>query len=89
MSYQLRTTEDYSKKLGKFLKSHPDLFEAYKKTIRLLIADPYHPSLRLHSLQGKLEGFQSVSINIKYRITIDFIIEDKLIIPIEITNHYS
>ncbi len=89
MTYQLRTPENYTKKLHKFLKTHPELSEAYKKTIRLLSANPYHPSLRLHRLSGNLKDFYSVSINLKYRITIDFIIENDLIILVDITNHYE
>jgi hypothetical protein len=30
-----------------------------------------------------------VSINDKYRITIEFIIDDKEIIPLNVTNHYK
>jgi addiction module RelE/StbE family toxin len=30
--------------------------------------NPIHPSLRLHSLKGKLEGLYSVSITLNYRI---------------------
>jgi plasmid maintenance system killer protein len=55
----------------------------------LLEANPYHNSLRLHKLTGKLTGLSSVSINNKYRITIEFIIDDKEIIPIDVSNHYQ
>ena len=30
--------------------------------------DPLHPSLRIHSLKGELQGFCSISINDNYRI---------------------
>jgi mRNA-degrading endonuclease YafQ of YafQ-DinJ toxin-antitoxin module len=53
----------------------------------LLEVDPYHPSLRLHKLSGRLEMLHSVSIDMQYRITIEFIIEDKTIIPVNIGTH--
>lgn len=83
--YQLIITESYKKKLGKFLKSHPELFEHYKKTIMLLELNPKHPSLRFHKLEGKLEDLYSISINMNYRIV--FYIEDNHLIPIDIGNH--
>ncbi len=89
MSFHLRASDQYSKNIVKFLKTHPDLVELYKKTIRLLAENPQHPSLRLHKLSGKLKDYSSISINLKYRITIDFVIENEVIILIGISNHYS
>jgi len=85
--YEIRFAEGYEKRVIKFLKKHKDLFEKYKKTIELLEADPTHPSLRVHKLQGKMHPFSSVSINIKYRIIIDFMIVDEVIILIDIGSH--
>lgn len=77
----------YIKKEEKFLKKHPDIAGQYEKTLKLLKLDPYHPSLRLHKLTGKLNELYSVSINIAYRISIDFIIQDEKIIPVDIGTH--
>jgi len=85
--YKLLTTDDYIKRSSKFLKKHPDLEDRYKKILDILIINPHHPSLRLHKLKGKLAGFYSVSINLSYRITLDFIIQEKTIIPIDIGDH--
>lgn len=87
MNYKIVITENYFKKLKKFIKKHPDIFEGYGKTMELLEIDPYHPSLRLHKLQGKLREYHSISINMQYRIVIDFIIKDEEIIPIDIGTH--
>jgi mRNA-degrading endonuclease YafQ of YafQ-DinJ toxin-antitoxin module len=87
MNYKIIRTDEYLKKLKKFIKSHPDILDKYIKTIELLEINPYHPSLRLHKLQGKLRVYYSVSINMKYRVVIDFIIKDKEIIPIDIGTH--
>ena len=59
----------------------------YEKTLKLLEINPKHPSLRLHKLDGKLSELYSVSINISYRICIDFLIENDIIIPIDVGRH--
>ena len=79
--------EGYEKKAIKFFKKHKDLYPQYKKTLEILSQNPYHPSLKLHKLQGKLSGFHSISINMKYRIVLDFIIQDDCIILIDIGSH--
>ena len=89
MPYKLIYPESYNKKAIKFIKKHKDLKNQYEKTLRLLEIDPYHPSLRLHKLQGKLEKLHSISINITYRITIEFVIMDKEIIMIDVGHHDS
>ncbi len=80
-------TESYNKRAAKFIKKHPDLLSQYQKTLELLEMNPHHPSLRLHKLKGKLSELYSVSINISYRISIDFIFEDDKIIPIDFGSH--
>lgn len=80
-------TDSYLKRARKFIKRHPDLVAQYEKTLKLLEINPNHPSLRLHKLQGKLSELYSVSINISYRISIIFLIEDDKIIPIDLGSH--
>jgi mRNA-degrading endonuclease YafQ of YafQ-DinJ toxin-antitoxin module len=87
MSYKIIRTDEYFKKLKKFIKKHPDVLDRYVKMIELLEIDPYHPSLRLHKLKGKLRDYHSVSITMQYRVVIDFIIQDNEIIPIDIGTH--
>ena len=38
------------------------------KTEQLLLNNPFHPSLRLHKLKGKLAGLWSISVDRRYRI---------------------
>jgi proteic killer suppression protein len=80
-------TDSYIKRARKFFKKHPELISQYEKTLKLLELNPNHPSLRLYKLHGKLSELYSVSINISYRISIDFLIEDDKIIPIDIGSH--
>ena len=80
-------TDSYLKRARKFIKKHPELVSLYEKTLKLLEINPHHPSLRLHKLHGKLSELYSVSINISYRISIIFLIEDDKIIPVELGSH--
>jgi mRNA-degrading endonuclease YafQ of YafQ-DinJ toxin-antitoxin module len=87
MSFTLVFTDQYNRRAARFLKRHPQLREPYRKTLLLLQANPHHPSLRLHALSGKLTGLHSVSINLAYRITIELIIREKQIVPINVGDH--
>lgn len=80
-------TQSYIRRAQRFAKRHPDLLGQYEKTLRLLEADPSHPSLRLHKLGGKREGLYSVSINMTYRISLEFIIKDDTVIPVDVGTH--
>jgi len=80
-------TKTYIKRATRFIIKHPELSSQYEKTLKLLELNPSHPSLWLHKLSGKLSKLYSVSINITYRISIYFIINDKEIIPINVGKH--
>ena len=86
-TFALVFTEHYNRRAARFLKQHPDLRQHYLKTLQLLEANPFHPSLRLHVLRGKFEGLHSVSINLSYRITLEFLIQDGQIIPVNVGDH--
>ncbi len=55
-----------------FVKQFQKLPEIIKKLAikkeKIFKANPLHPSLRLHSLKGKLKGLFSISITLNYRI---------------------
>ena len=87
MKWTLVFTEQYEKRALRFLKRHPELEKQYLKSLQLLEANPFHPSLRLHPLSGRLSGLHSVSINLSYRITIEFLINDQEIIPVNVGEH--
>ncbi|MDN3987560.1 type II toxin-antitoxin system RelE/ParE family toxin [Zwartia vadi] len=87
MTWQLIFTEQYNRKAAKFIKQHPEVLVQYTKTLELLTVNPHHPSLRLHALKGKLNGLHSVSVNLKYRITLELIITESEIIPINVGDH--
>jgi mRNA-degrading endonuclease YafQ of YafQ-DinJ toxin-antitoxin module len=87
MPYKLVFPESYIRRARKFLKKHPEIHSQYRKTLQLLELNPHHPSLRLHSLQGRLSGLSSVSINISYRIVLEMIIEGNEILLVSIGKH--
>jgi mRNA-degrading endonuclease YafQ of YafQ-DinJ toxin-antitoxin module len=87
MSWTLVFTEQYEKRALRFLKRHPELEKQYLKTVQLLEINPFHPSLRLHPLSGRLSGLHSVSINLSYRITLEFLLKDQEIIPVNVGDH--
>jgi mRNA-degrading endonuclease YafQ of YafQ-DinJ toxin-antitoxin module len=87
VSYALVFTDQYTKRAARFLKQHPEMRQQYLKSLQLLEANPFHPSLRLHALSGKLQGLHSVSINLSYRITLELLIQDQRIIPVNVGDH--
>ena len=87
MTWQLVFTEQYTRRVARFLKRRPEAACGYSKTLRLLEANPRHPSLRLHALRGKFDGLHSVSINMSFRITLEMIITDKEIVLVNVGDH--
>lgn len=87
MQYEIIFTESYTRRAIRFLGKHPELRNQYRKTLELLELNPKHPSLRLHKLKGRISGLYSVSINISYRITLEFIFEGRRILPVNIGKH--
>ncbi len=80
-------THSYIKRVKKYFSKHPELISQYEKTLKLLELNPFHPSLRLHKLRGKLSELYSGYVNISYRMTIIFLIEDNKIVPVDIGTH--
>jgi len=87
MPYRLVYPESYIRRARIFLRKHPEIVKQYRKTLELLELNPFHPSLRLRHLGGRLSGLSSVSINISYRFVIEFIIADDEIVLVNIGKH--
>jgi len=87
MAWQLVFTEQYNRRAARFLRLHPDVTDQYAKTLKLLQANPHHLSLRLHGLKGKLSGLHNVSINLSYRLTLEMLITESEIVPINVGDH--
>lgn len=87
MPYDLIFTESYEKIEKRFLKRHPDLLDRYHKTLALLERDPFHPSLRLHGLEGRLAGLHAVAITLQYRITLELELHEREIILVNVGSY--
>ena len=87
MAWQLVFTEQYNRCAARFLRRHPEATGQYAKTLKLLEANPHHPSLRLHALKGTLSGLHRVSINLSHRITVEMLITESEIVPINVGDH--
>lgn len=87
MAYRLVFTERYIRIAARFLKRHPDMTRAYSKTLALLEQNPHHPSLRLHALSGRLAGVHSVSISLSYRMTLQLLVTEQEVIPLNVGDH--
>jgi len=87
VTWTLVFTDQYNRRAARFLRRHPLARPQYRKTLLLLQANPHHPSLRLHALGGKLSGLHSVSINLSYRITLELLLRDRQIVPINVGDH--
>ena len=85
--YQVIFTDSYQKLAEKWIKKHSNIKEKYYNTLRVMESNPFHNSLRLHKLRGAMSEYYSVSIDMRYRIIIDFIIEEDKITPINIGDH--
>jgi proteic killer suppression protein len=69
------------------LSKHPGIHVQYLRSLELLELNPFHPSLRLHSLKGQLSGLSSVSINISYRIVIELLVDGDEILLVNVGKH--
>jgi proteic killer suppression protein len=87
VSYRVLYADSYNRRAASFVRRHLQLLTQYEKTLQLLEINPFHPSLRLHRLKGPLKDLHSVSINISYRITLEFLIDEKTIIPVNVGKH--
>jgi mRNA-degrading endonuclease YafQ of YafQ-DinJ toxin-antitoxin module len=87
MSFRLIYTDSYLKRAARFVKKHPELVPQYEKALKILEANPHHPSLRLHQLQGKLKHLHSIAINISFRITLEFYFSDQEVILVNVGHH--
>jgi proteic killer suppression protein len=79
--------ESYIGRAKKFIQKHPELLNQYRKTLTLLEMNPGHPSLRLHKLTGRFADLYSVSINMSYRISLEFLLEGDKIVLIDVGSH--
>lgn len=85
--YTITAPQQFLRQARKFFKKHPDLKPRFAKVVADLQNDPFHPSLALDPLGGKLDGCHAVSLTYSYRITLTLLITEKEIILLDIGSH--
>ena len=60
-----------------YSKLPPEIRQKVKKALRLLDADPRHPSLRVHPIRGT-SGIYEARVDQKYRMSFEFSGDDKI-----------
>jgi addiction module RelE/StbE family toxin len=61
---EIQFSRNFEKKLR---KSPLSIKKAFRARLDLLIMDPYHPSLHLHSLTGKYRSYKSINVTGDWR----------------------
>ena len=80
--------ERFKKIYRKWVRDHPELKAQFAKKIVLFEEDPFHPSLKTHTLSGVLKGLWSFRITYEHRLVFDFIDEGRTqIVLIDIGSH--
>lgn len=78
--------EPFLRILKKWRKKHPELIDRFQQRLILFSNDPFHPSLKRHSLNGNLAGYWSISINYEQRLVFQFLSDTKVLL-IDIGTH--
>jgi mRNA-degrading endonuclease YafQ of YafQ-DinJ toxin-antitoxin module len=87
LSWLLQTTASFDRQARKFLKQHPDLRSRLGEVLAQLQDDPFHPTLKLHALTGKLDGLQAIRINFSYRVVLTVQMQAQSILLLDIGSH--
>lgn len=82
MSHALLFTAAYNRRSATFLKRHPQLRPAYVETLQLLQKNPYHPSLALRALSGRLGGLHKVSLLRARHATLALLLRPGQVMPV-------
>lgn len=87
--YSLVWTPKFTRSAEGFVRRHPELRARLATVLRNLEQDPFKSHLKLHSLGGKVEGIQAISLTYDYRITLTVIVAEKEITLLDIASHYE
>jgi len=66
--YPLIWDEPFREGYQEWMKAHPRYAGISRERIRLLASDPFHPSLKMHQLSGRLTGMYAARITLELRI---------------------
>ena len=77
---ELILNESFLRILKKWRKKHPELVERFQQKLTLFTNEPFHPSLKTHSLSGNFSGYWAISINYEHRLIIEFLSDTKVLL---------
>ena len=80
-------SDKFISRYKKWARRHSDLKQVFKDKLILFEKEPFHPSLKIHSLRGKLKDVWSMSINYEHRLTFRFEENNTKAILINIGTH--
>jgi proteic killer suppression protein len=83
---ELTWDESFTRTLKKWSKKHPELVDRFRQKLELFKNEPFHPSLKTHSLTGSLAGSFAISINYEQRLLFKFLSDTKVLL-IDIGTH--
>jgi mRNA-degrading endonuclease YafQ of YafQ-DinJ toxin-antitoxin module len=55
------------------VRRKPDLSARVENVPKLLVEDPFHPTLHTHKLKGDLAGLWACTVDYEYRIVFEFV----------------
>ena len=80
--------EPFKKIYKKWSHKPPELKDQFAMKIILFTEDPFHPSLKTHTLSGILKGLWSFRITYEHRLVFDFVDESRTkVVLIDIGSH--
>jgi mRNA-degrading endonuclease YafQ of YafQ-DinJ toxin-antitoxin module len=65
-------TTSFKRSFKSLIRKEPQLEAKIAERLRLLVIDPFHPSLRTHKLKGTLSGAWSCTVDYDCRIIFNF-----------------
>jgi len=77
---ELTWDQSFARILKKWRKKHPELVARFQQKLELFKNDPFHPSLKIHSLVGNLAGAWAISINYEQRLVFRFLSDTKVLL---------
>jgi mRNA-degrading endonuclease YafQ of YafQ-DinJ toxin-antitoxin module len=72
--------ESFTRILKKWRKKHPELNDRFQEKLELFKSEPFHPSLKTHSLSGNFAGSWAISINYEQRLMFKFLSDTKVLL---------
>ncbi|OHB77019.1 MAG: plasmid stabilization protein [Planctomycetes bacterium RBG_16_59_8] len=85
--YTLRTTKSFLRQARLLFRGQPELKKRFSSISRQLMDDPFQPRLRLHPLQGPLQGIYAVRLTYKYRIVLTCKPAEREIVLLDVGSH--